>query len=103
MLTDTKDCIDANYRMRHERAESQADRFEQVATETAVRAFDALRSLYIAQKKQHELAAAYEGIFEGLTWPDMDAGSVSKNARRIISMYAESLKWFEAEKLERVA
>lgn len=87
----------------HRRDETQADAFEAVATDRAVQAFDALRSLYIAQKKQHELAAAYEGVFEGLIWPDMNAWNVSKNARRIMDMYAESLRWFEAAKLERVA
>ena len=100
MLTSPKDCTDADYRMRHERAETQADRFEAVATDTAVRAFDAFRSLYIGQKKQHELALIFEQAFEGLgAWPDMDAGNVSANARKIMGYYGEALRWFEAARV----
>ena len=100
MLTDTKDCIDADYRQRHEREETQADRFEQVATDRAVQAFEALRSLYIAQKAAHELALVYEQVFEGLgAWPDMKADHVSASARRIISMYAEALRYFESARV----
>jgi hypothetical protein len=96
MLTNTQDCKDADYRMRHERPDTQADAFELIATDRAVQAFDALRSLYIAQKITHELALVYEQMFEATAWPQMDAQHVSRNARRIISMYAESLRWFEA-------
>lgn len=96
MLTNTQDCTAADYRMRHERPETQADAFELIATDRAVQAFEALRSLYIAQKASHELALVFEAVFETLAWPDMDADHVSAKARKIISMYAESLRWFEA-------
>jgi hypothetical protein len=99
MLTDTKDCIDADHRQRHKRKETQADRFEQVATDRAVQAFEALRSLYIAQKAAHELALVFEAVFETTAWPDMDADHVSAKARRIISMYAEALRYFEAARV----
>lgn len=99
MLTDTQDCKDADYRMRHERAANKAEAFEEVATDRAVQAFEALRSLYIAQKASHELALVFEAVFETLAWPDMDADHVSAKARKIISMYAEALRYFEAARV----
>lgn len=85
------------------RSETQADRFEAVATDRAAQAFESLRSLYIAQKAAHELALVYEQVFEATAWPQMDAGNVSANARRIIAMYSEALRWFEAARTEAVA
>jgi hypothetical protein len=99
MLTNTRDCIDADYRMRHERPANKAEAFEKVATDRAVKAFEALRSLYIAQKAAHELALVFEAVFETTAWPDMDADHVSAKARRIISMYAEALRYFEAARV----
>lgn len=83
----------------HRRPETQADRFETVATDRAVQAFEALRSLYIAQKASHELALVFEAVFETLAWPDMDADHVSAKARKIMNYYAEALRWFEAARV----
>ena len=83
----------------HRRPETQADRFEAVATDRAVKAFEALRSLYIAQKAAAELALVYEQVFEATAWPQMDAGNVSANARKIMHYYAEALRWNEAARV----
>ena len=99
MLTSPQDCKDADYRMRHERAANKAEAFEEVATDRAVQAFEALRSLYIAKQIAHELALVYEQVFESTAWPDMEADHVSRSARKIINMYAEALRWFEAARV----
>ena len=105
MRTDTHlEALASDARERHDPfRETKADAFEAVATDRAVQAFDALRSLYIAQNKQRDLALVYEQIFEATAWPDMNASHVSRSARRIITAYAEALRWFEAAKLESVA
>lgn len=99
MLTDTQDCKDADYRMRHERPETQADAFERVATDSAVKTFETLRQFYIGQKQAANLAGIYEGIFDHCGWPDFNDQFTSKNARRIISMYQDAVRWHEAARV----
>ena len=104
-MTDTANLIDRleQFLPGLQNSNSQADAFEEIATDRAVQAFEALRSLYIAQKSAHEMALVYEQVFEATAWPDMQAGNVSANASKIMNYYAEALRWFEAAKLEAVA
>tara|TARA_R110002111_G_scaffold170741_1_gene236429 strand:+ start:2193 stop:2501 length:309 start_codon:yes stop_codon:yes gene_type:complete len=98
MLTSPQDCTDADFRQRHERAETQADAFERVATDSAVKTFETLRQFYIGQKQAANLAGVYEGIFDDCGWPDFNDQFTSKNARKIIGMYQDAVRWHEAAK-----